>query len=53
MYLTKESYPDGCTGIRKRVIQKKAANFKVKDGELYYKHKQKGEVITSLVQLVA
>ena len=43
-YLTKKTYPGGCTEIRKRVIRKKAAKFEVKDGELYYKHKQKGKV---------
>jgi len=43
-YLRKRSYPDGCTEIRKRVVRKKAAEFEVKDGELYYKHKQKGKV---------
>ena len=41
-YLTKTSYPNACTEIRKRVVRKKAAKFEVKDGELYYKHKQKG-----------
>ncbi len=43
-YLTQKTYPDGCTATRKRVIRKKAAKFEVKDGELYYKQKQKGKV---------
>ena len=43
-YLTKKTYPSGCTEIRKRVIRKKAAKFEVKDDELYYKHKQKGNL---------
>ena len=44
-YLREKTYPDGCSEMRKRMIQKKAAKFEVKDGELYHKQKteQKGK----------
>ena len=44
-YLREKTYPDGRSETRKRVIRKKAAKFEVKDGELYYKQKQNGNVI--------
>ena len=46
-YLREKTYPDGCPDSRKRVIRKKAAKFELKDGELYYKHKQNGKVAIS------
>ena len=36
-YRTKGKYPEGVSENRKRVIRKKANEFEVKDGELYYK----------------
>ena len=44
VYLMKKTYPSDCSETRRRVIRKKAARFEVKDGELYYKQKQKGKV---------
>ena len=46
-YLTTSTYPSGCTENRKRVVRKKAKKFELKDGELYYKQKQKGKVWTA------
>ena len=44
-YISDKVYPEGCSESRRRVIRKKAARFAVKDdGELHYKHKQKGKV---------
>ena len=43
-YMTRKRYPVGCTEGRKRSIRRKAAKFVVKDGELYFKKKQKGKV---------
>lgn len=45
MYLTAGTYPAGCSENRKRVIRKKSKKFELKDGELYYKQKQKGKVL--------
>ena len=44
IYLTSTTYPPGCDENRKRVIRKKAKKFELKDGELYYKQKQKSKV---------
>ena len=44
VYLTSATYPPGCDENRKRVIRKKAKKFELKDGELYYKQKQKRKV---------
>ena len=44
VYLTSTTYPPGCDENRKRVIRKKAKKFELKDGELYYKQKQKRKV---------
>ena len=43
-YLTASRYPPECTENRKRVIRKKAKKFEIKDGQLFYKQKQKGKV---------
>ena len=43
-YVTDKTYPSGCSETRRRVIRKKATKFELKDGELYYKQKQKGKV---------
>ena len=46
-YITRKIYPDGCSANRKRVIRKKALKFSVSEnGELLYRHKQKGKVYT-------
>ena len=45
-YITTSTYPPECTENRKRVIRKKAKKFELKDGELYYKQKQKGKVFS-------
>ena len=47
VYLTSATYPPGCDENRKRVIRKKAKKFELKDGELYYKQKQKTKVCCS------
>ena len=44
VYLTSTTYPPGCDDNRKRMIRKKAKKFELKDGELYYKQKQKRKV---------
>ncbi len=43
-YLTTSTYPAACTENKKRVIRKKSCKFLVKDGELCYKQKKKGQV---------
>ena len=43
-YMTQRRYPLGCTEGRKRSIRRKATKFVLKDGELYFKKKQKGKV---------
>ena len=43
-YMTQRLYPLGCTERRKRTIRRKANKFVLKDGELYFKKKQKGKV---------
>ena len=44
-YLASKVYPDDCPGNRKRVIRKKALKFLISEnGELFYRHKQKGKV---------
>ena len=46
-YLTRKSYPADCPGNMKRIIRRKALKFQVtENGELYYKHNQKGQVRT-------
>ena len=44
-YLTDKTYPKyGATENRKRAIRNKAKRFIIKDGELFYKKKQKEKV---------
>ena len=43
-YMTQRRYPLGCMEGRKRTIRRKANKFVLKDGELYFKKKQKGKV---------
>ena len=43
-YLTERRYPNGATENRKRAIRNKAKRFIIKDGELFYKKKQKEKV---------
>ena len=43
-YLTDKTYPNGATENRKRAIRNKAKRFIIKDGELFYKKKQKEKV---------
>ncbi len=43
-YLTTCTYLARCTENKKRVIRKKSCKFLVKDGELCYKQKKKGQV---------
>ena len=47
-YLTTSTYPPGCTENRKRVIRTKAKKFELRDGELFYKQKQKGKVLSTV-----
>ena len=51
LYITTctSAYPEGCTDIRKRIIQKKAKKFHVSNGELFYRKKQKGKVFSSAI----
>ena len=42
------TYPPGCTENRKRVIRTKAKKFELRDGELFYKQKQKGKVLSTV-----
>ena len=45
LYITRKTYPDGCSANRKRVIRKKSLKFEGShNGELLYRHKQKGKV---------
>ena len=37
LYVTKKKYPDRASTTKKRIINKKAENFVIADGELYYK----------------
>ena len=41
-YIMHKTYPDGCTENEKRAIRNKAKRFVAKDGELFYKQRQKG-----------
>ena len=44
-YLSNQKYPKGASFNRKRTIRKKAQKFAIsKEGELLYKHHQKGKV---------
>ena len=43
-YLTDKTYPNGTTENRKRAIRNKAKKFIIKDGELFYRKKQKEKV---------
>ena len=43
-YVVTASYPNGCPVNRKRIIRRKAKNFEVKDGELYYTKNPRGKV---------
>ena len=57
LYITEGEYPNGCSGIRKRVIRKKASMFCVREGEMFYKKKKKRGVsfsfISTLVAILA
>ena len=43
-YLMDKTYPNGMTENRKWAIRNKAKKFIIKDGELFYKKKQKEKV---------
>lgn len=44
VYLTTSKYPVDCSENRKRVVRKKSKKFELRDGELFYKQKQKAKV---------
>ena len=50
-YLARKNYPADCPGNMKRIIRRKALKFQLtENGELYYKHNQKGQVRTCIIQ---
>ena len=49
LYLTKKTYPDGCTQSRKRQVRKKAEKFRIVNGELFYLPKDKLSLSTVYV----
>ena len=44
LYLTEKRYVDGTSENHKRIIRKKAAKFRIVDGEMYLTKKRKGKV---------
>ena len=49
-YLADKSYPKGSSLQKKRTIRRKAEKFALsKDGELLYKHMQKGKVYSQIL----
>ena len=43
LYLMEGKYQEGVTANQKRVIRKKAANFRIVNGELIFKKKRRGK----------
>ena len=44
LYLTEKRYVDGTSENHKRIIRKKAAKFRIVDGEMYLTKKRKGKL---------
>ena len=44
--MTQRCYPLGCTEERKRSIRRRATKFVLRDGELYFKKKQKARQLS-------
>ena len=43
VYLTEGKYQEGISANQKRVIRKKAANFRIVNGEIIFKKKRRGK----------
>ena len=48
-YTRDGSYPSTCTAALKRSIRRKAEKFTLRDGQVYFKKKRKGEVCSRSV----